>query len=135
MDAEIRQFIESIGRSAPGLSEVWLIGSRANGTAKPSSDWDFIAIGTSETLEFLKKSTHFHRSDVDFLVVTDGDGFISAWGEREKRGYLSVWGWEQESASAAHYKQTKWIDRADGSDIQITRVRAARIWPEAADAL
>jgi predicted nucleotidyltransferase len=135
MDAEIRQFIESIGRSAPGLGDVWLIGSRANGTAMQSSDWDFIAIGTADTLDFLKSSPRFHRADVDFLVVTDGDGFISAWGATEKRGYLSEWGWEQESATVAHYNQTKWVDRADGSDIQTTRVRAIKVWSEAGAAL
>ena len=135
METAIRQFVESIGQAAPGLGDVWLIGSRANGTAKDSSDWDFIAMGTIATLDFLKKSTLFHRSDVDFLVVTDGDGFMSAWGGREKGGYLSEWGWEQQSETLANYNQTKWIDSTDGSDVQTTRVRAIRVWPEASIAI
>ena len=43
MDPVIHALVAEIGRAAPGLREIWLIGSRANGTAAPASDCDFIA--------------------------------------------------------------------------------------------
>ncbi len=129
MSPEIQTLINAIGQRTPGLAAVWLIGSRANGTAKPSSDWDFIAIGTAETLAHLRAATDLHRTDVDFLVVSNGDDFEVAWGEREKHGSLAEWQWEQLDERNAVYTQSKWKDAIDGAGVRLTRVRAKRVWP------
>lgn len=129
MVPDIQNFLNQIALRAPGLVSVWLIGSRANDTAKISSDWDFIALGTSETLSFLRGTKDVHRADVDFLVVTDGDNFESAWGESEKGGSLKKWGWDQRDTGNSQYVQTKWVEAEDGATVRSTRVFAKRVWP------
>lgn len=126
---EIRRLVDAIGQRAPGLAAVWLIGSRANGTEKPTSDWDFIAIGTAETLTYLRAAAELHHANVDFLVVTNGDDFEASWGERDKHGSLAEWQWEQLDERSAVYLQSKWRDAVDGAGAQLTRVHARRVWP------
>lgn len=129
MAPEIRQLLDRIGQRAPDLSAVWLIGSRANDAVQPSSDWDFIAIGTAKTLAYLRSATDLHRPGVDFLVVTNGDDFESAWGERDKTGSLLEWEWKELDERRAMYTQSKWLDAADGAGVRLTRVCGLRVWP------
>lgn len=129
MDTAIQSLVDDIARRAPGLVEVWLIGSRANGSATPSSDWDFVAVGRPETLAYLREAEDLHCSDVDFLVVTDGDSFESAWGERPKAGSLKGWNWKQTAETGAVYSQTKWHDAEDGAGVRTTAARARKVWP------
>lgn len=126
---DIQNLLDRIALRSPSLIAVWLVGSRANGTANESSDWDFIAIGKPETLSFLRAATDLHHPDVDFLVVTNGDNFEAAWGKCEKRGSLAQWEWEQLDSNNAAYTQTKWEDAEDGAGVRSNRVSAKRIWP------
>src|SRR5688572_12180952 len=110
MDAQTRTFVEQVAAVSPGLTSVWLIGSRANGTATASSDWDFIAFGNEATLAFLRGASALHREKTDFLVVTNGEDFQAAWGEVNKTGSLSEWQWKDLSESEAEYMQSKWVE-------------------------
>ncbi len=89
MEQQIERFLEQVATSSPGLGSVWLIGSRANGTATESSDWDFIAFGTEATLKYLRAATQLHRAKTDFLVVTNGEDFQVCMG-REGQVWLSL---------------------------------------------
>jgi predicted nucleotidyltransferase len=129
LDDQLRIFLKQIADSSPELDSIWLIGSRANGTATESSDWDFIAFGTSSTLETLRSDTRLHREKTDFLVVTNGEDFEAAWGEIDKTGSLSEWEWKVLSASESEYTQSKWVEREEGSRVECTRSRGIKVWP------
>ena len=128
MESDISDFVHKIGREAPELVEIWLIGSRANDSASVESDWDFIAMGSTNTLAYLQKSVHLHRADVDFLVVINGDDFEVAWGDRPKSGSLNEWEWTKKSNIDAEYMQSKMLIHADWNECKINKVRAVRVW-------
>lgn len=89
---------------------VWLIGSRANGTARKNSDWDLLVMGDAELLERLSRTAP--TPNVDLLVLFDGESFASPWdsgsSKVRKSGSLSDWAWRQTSESEAIYSGTKW---------------------------
>jgi len=95
--------------SYPAIAEVWLIGSRADGSAQHTSDWDYLVVADLITLESLSATPEFNEPNVDLLVVYDGDNFRKPWrdGDREKHGSLSGWDWKQTSEIEAHYRATK----------------------------
>jgi hypothetical protein len=127
MDGETTAFLARLAQEAPGITSIWLLGSRANRTATASSDWDFIAFGTEPTLAFLQEATHLHRPEIDFLVVTNGEDFHAAWGERDKTGSLTEWQWSWHSEIAAEYMQAK--QRKDGSGADVSQAASVRVWP------
>ena len=124
IDLTIDEFLHRVAFECPMLSSVWLIGSRANGTATPKSDWDFIAFGTPDSLEFLRRAVHLHREDTDFFVVTNGDDFAAAWGATHKTGSLKEWEWKQDSDSLSWYTGSKLEDREDGVRVQLLQRKA-----------
>src|SRR5580765_4555616 len=98
--------LETAGKCA-NLQSIWILGSRANGSAHSASDWDFLAFGNANALDCLRKNPDLHKPNVDFLVVTNGDNFQNAWGDREKKGSLSSWEWTQKSDMEAEYTEAK----------------------------
>ena len=66
---DIQSYISSLIKKYPTIREVWLFGSRANGTATPNSDWDLLAFSDSPIRELLKNDLTVHRSGVDLLVI------------------------------------------------------------------
>ncbi|WP_145976124.1 nucleotidyltransferase domain-containing protein [Nitrospira moscoviensis] len=121
----IGNFIKLLTAACDGLQSIWLIGSRANGTAKPDSDWDLLAFGSPAVLAYLRSCPEYHRSDIDFLVVTDGDHFENAWGMKNKSGSISNWEWCQISDEYAYYTGAK----ASGTDdIVVDRQISLLLW-------
>ena len=135
MDPQTIAFLEKVAAASPGLASIWLIGSRANGTATAASDWDFIAFGTSATLQFLRQTTALHRANTDFFVVTNGEDFEAAWGELDKTGCLTEWQWRNLSESESEYMQSRRGGFKDGSRVLVTRGLAVRVWPRSRSAL
>src|SRR2546425_3288000 len=94
--------------------EAWLIGSRANQSAKATSDWDLLVFGSQTLLDALAKEAPI--PGLDLLVVFDGEEFRSPWPRQEdghyKTGRLRRWRWTKLSEDAAMYEGTKWP--ADG---------------------
>lgn len=90
--------------------EIWLIGSRANGTETTTSDWDLLVFGDEALLKELESRPEVGGADV--LVVFDGDGFRSPWSRTDdgvmKTGTLSGWKWHFVSDAEATYEGTKW---------------------------
>jgi predicted nucleotidyltransferase len=73
---------------------VWLIGSRAAGSASPNSDWDYLVFADRQTFDDLARNEAFNDPEIDLLVVYDGDQFSKPWPDdsRQKKG--SLLGWE-----------------------------------------
>ena len=135
MTPEITSFIAEIAATCPELRSIWLIGSRANGTATSKSDWDFIAFGSEAAHECLQASTQIHRRRTDFLVVTNGDDFRNAWGRKKKGGSLCEWEWKAVSDTLSEYTEAKWIEGEDSAGVKLTRRKAIRLWPSNEEAL
>ena len=110
MNIEILSFLSHIKNSYSGIQSIWLIGSRANEKANENSDWDFLAFADKKTLDLLEKAIELHKPNVDFLVVTDGENFQNAWGEKTKSGTLSLWKWRVLDDTRAEYSGVKWSE-------------------------
>ena len=105
--AAISDFVKSLSGY-----EVWLIGSRANGTARENSDWDLLVFGSADLLARLEGQSMVE--DVDVLVVVDRDRLQSPWKRTTdgvvKSGSLAGWKWTRKSEREATYEGTKWPD-------------------------
>lgn len=126
---KIEDFIFRITGTYEAIEEVWLIGSRANGTARPDSDWDLLVFADEPTFQRMRKNRRLRRAEIDCLVVRDGNEFREPWGRRPKHGDLSGWGWTTISQSEAEYDATKWVEDEDGGRTISKRCKAIRIWP------
>jgi len=127
------EYITALTRAYPEIRKVWLIGSRADGTAKPSSDWDYIAIADAPTLKALSTDAAFNDPTIDLLVVYDGDCFCKPWpdGDRVKQGSLDGWQWRA-GDNQATYKATK---PPENGNFSATKVGKARlVYPNGAAA-
>lgn len=108
------------------------MGSRANGTARPDSDWDLLVFADERTFQCMRKNHRLRRVEIDCLVVRGGDEFCEPWGRRPKHGDLREWGWTRMSESESEYVATKWIEDEYGGRTVIGRSKAIRIWPRQA---
>jgi predicted nucleotidyltransferase len=128
---EMAAYIAALVGAYPAVKEIWLLGSRANGSHRPDSDWDFLVFANQRVLNSLTRNSRFKRPDVDLLVVYDGDKFCKPWRDpkkaRKKRGSLSGWEWKSLSDEAT-YKATK-ESAEDEFYVDITKGRAVRVWP------
>ncbi len=120
----------------PGITAVWLFGSRANGTFKADSDWDLLVFGDHSILDAIRADETFRRPEIDLFIVHDGNRFENPWpgGDEAKLGRLNnsyqsdpdvyVYGyrWRQVSAREATYISTRDFDCID-------KLRAWRIYP------
>lgn len=131
----IAEYVRQLADACADVSEIWLYGSRANGTARAGSDWDLLVFGRDGAYECLAAASHLHREDVDCLVMRDADEFSNAWGKKPKSGSLSGWEWMQVSGTAAQYTEVKPRGSGDNFNMVLT-VRAAKlVWPREANAI
>ena len=123
------EFLNRLCSECEGISSIWLVGSRANGTFRDDSDWDYIVFADQSFLEYLKGREDLHVQNVDFLVVFDGNKFQNAWGLKEKTGSLSSWQWRQTTGERAEYMEAKWEGDDENGDVVCTNKNAIRVWP------
>lgn len=139
LSVEITAWLAALVDAAQCAREVWLLGSRANNSATATSDWDFLIFVEEGAREIIERLRHFHREDVDLLVV-DGDSFERAWGSPPKTGSLSSWKWVRQGPLTATYESLKWVPDEDIDDLpsdiamNLGRMRAFqlnanRVWP------
>ena len=129
----LSEYIENLLAACPEITEVWLIGSRANDKARVDSDWDLLVFGSNRTLSILHKNLSLRRPDIDLLIVYNGNDFRAPWKTESGKvhsGSLTGWEWERDKGShvRAHYKGTKGKD--DEFEVTVTREAAKRIWPK-----
>jgi predicted nucleotidyltransferase len=116
-ELDIYEYVDRLAASCSGVAEIWLIGSRANGTERPESDWDLLVFGDETSLDCLAQALELHREDVDCLVVGGVDEFSSAWGPRAKSGSLSGWKWKRISDAEAQYTEAKPAGNGDSFNV------------------
>jgi len=103
---EINELLDALVKNVPGIKSIWLIGSRANGTATPSSDWDFLIFGNYSVVELIRSSSEWYLDNIDLLVVTEGGKFTEPYGSG-KSGDLISWMWHREGPATATYQGSK----------------------------
>jgi len=115
MNKEIKNYLAELKALYPEISSIWLIGSRANGTARQDSDWDFLLFGNEQIFKDLTNDDYFHRNDVDLLVIVDSEGHFKKPRGQYKQGTLASWQWKQLTDDAASYRSVKFIPDSPGS--------------------
>ena len=122
--------VSAIVNADSAVSEIWLIGSRANGEGRSNSDWDLLVFGGPQTLEALKHKEGPNLTQFDILVVYNGDDFKGPLEseQRYKSGSLSGWEWYRLSEAEAEYTGT----HRDHEEIRTVsrRLKAHRLWPD-----
>ena len=134
LPCHVSKFIESLVSMANEGVEVWLMGSRANGRARPDSDTDLLIFGPDGFLQSVRAGLN-QPADIDCLVVYDGDNYQDPW--QDKSGSLSKLQWKRLDERSATYVGTKWVPddesatefNADMGDLVERDERAYRMWP------
>ncbi len=132
--AEASEYISDLVAAYPSIREVWLFGSRANGSARPESDWDYMAFADEATLTALGGDPRFHRAGIDLKIVIDGTRFFAPWPglSRSDNSLAKVdggWHWERLSPTQATYRATK-PPEAEGSEVRVFKQCALRVYPQ-----
>ncbi len=121
----LESYVQLLVNSYPSLSEVWLLGSRADATYKPDSDWDLLVFADRHAFDKMKGNGTLRVSKFDLLVVFDEDHFEQPWTEEgysvPKQGSLTDWQWRKESDSTSSYSCSR----------RRCRRTAKRLWPAA----
>jgi Nucleotidyltransferase domain len=134
------QYIDELTATYRGIREVWLLGSRVNGTATEASDWDYLVFLDDDRLfSALCQDLRFKRPGIDLLVIgTLGDLASCPWTEND--GYTKTLGlgdkpngirWRTVSATAALYLEP--TDRKSEGPIKMETkfqwAKALRVYP------
>ena len=108
------------------MGPVWSIDHEPEESRAGAAPRRLLAFADAGTLKRLRICTYLHSAQVEFLVVTDGDAFASAWGPSKLSGSLARWAWRQTSADEAFYDESRWA----GEEGAVRRVRrkAFLIW-------
>lgn len=109
------------------ISEVWLVGSQANGAAGTDSDYDLLIFGNQATIGLLALRSDLRREDIDLLVLVNSDEFKTPW-EPNKSGTLTKWQWQKSGEESATYTAAKWVDAVDGAGVRCSTKNAIRIF-------
>lgn len=108
---DVRKKIDELIAMYEGIREIWLFGSRANGTNKEDSDWDILIIADQHVLNLLEKEGSERYLTLDIMVVFDQDNFRGPWRRESdkayKHGSLQKWEWKELQSGVAKYKATK----------------------------
>lgn len=118
------------------VESVWLIGSRANGTASKSSDWDLLVFQTHDPAP-----TQAKHPDVDVLRVGPS-GKVLLDGQSEEHTLLFAdFQWEG-SGEVARYRGKHFVAFTEGQAVDVDAPRflrpwqcAKRLWPAGSDSI
>ncbi|RMD87265.1 MAG: nucleotidyltransferase domain-containing protein [Candidatus Dadabacteria bacterium] len=128
----IRDYLESLIARYPAISSVWLMGSRANGAARPDSDWDLMVFADATILERLKSEEKqtAEELNIDLFVVYDGDNFEKPfWNSKSKTpkgDSLTSWRWRTVQPNLALYRRTNLPWEREPTQTR----KAIKIWPD-----
>jgi hypothetical protein len=113
----------------PDIQAVWSVGhEHSQGTAQPGQQ--LLVFADRITLHTLRKADSLHCTDLQLLVVFDGDQFENAWGPHRVCGSLVRWAWHAEAYDVAYYDESIWVHpEGDGRTVARVRRKAFLIWP------
>jgi hypothetical protein len=129
------EYVAKLAAAYPRIREVWLYGSRANGTETVNSDWDYLAFADDATLGALRSDTRFQREGIDLMMVTDGVRFEQPWGDpggKKESTLAAEFGgmyWRKVSATEALYQATKPPPPGSTYGTRVFTQRALRVYP------
>jgi predicted nucleotidyltransferase len=132
MASEIEAYVRGLIRLCPGISVVWLIGSRANGTATVTSDYDLLVFADEEVFESLRVNSDLQNAKVDLLVVLSNNGDFETPSGEKKKGNLGDWEWKEEFPNTATYESSKFMPDSPGSRagvIKTERLKGTKLHP------
>lgn len=114
--------------SEPSALSIWFIGSRANGTDRPDSDWDFILFVNDEICE--KKTRH---KNVDIIRVDKNGQYLLEGQKSNMVGSFNTWKWREESPILSSYTVRKTPNVPNGQtydtqDIKYQSLKGIKIW-------
>ena len=126
----ITGFIHRVLVTCADMGPVWSLGHAPGEPWTRFAQYRLLGFADAATLRRLRASEHLHRSDIEFLVVVDGDRFASAWGPRDSCGSLAQCAWRQTASNEAHYDESRWA-QGNAGDRAVVRVRrkAFLLWP------
>ncbi len=134
-ESEATHYVADLVAAYPAVREVWLFGSRANGTAREDSHWDYLVFGDWIVLDALRSDTRFRREGVDLLVVTNGVRFETPWLNPTGLNWGSLsddmegFRWKQLSPTTATYTATKSVG-ARSWEVEVLPIqKALRVYP------
>ncbi len=132
LEPEVKTYIEQLVAAYPKITNIWLLGSRANNTSQVDSDWDLLVFGSQDILKSLRNDSRFNLDSVDLLIVYNGKDFEKPWGEKTKSGSLPEWDWKEVDSNNATYRATKPIYNENGKEefnVKVLQSRAVLVYP------
>lgn len=99
---ELGMYVDALRKQYPSIDEVWMLGARVNDEHTRGSEWDLLVFGDRAALSAIRAEPSLHRSDLNLMIVIDGDRFERAWGGRDQ-GRLSALEWRVEDLHSATY--------------------------------
>lgn len=130
-----RQYINELVTAYPSIREVWLFGSRANGTEHANSDWDYLVFGDDDRLlNVLCQDLSFNRPDIDLFIVATPTKAMKPWNDGDHKvlklddepGSMA-WHDDPPSATKTIYTQTKEFDPPT-FEVDTQRVKAVLVY-------
>ena len=114
------EYIGRLTTAHPGITEVWLIGSRANDRARPDSDWDYLTFTDDGNLLYsLHLDRQFNEPGIDLLLVVEYSA-LKPWGEADghnkKLRLNEDLEWKRISSTEARYSEATKCDAAGRID-------------------
>ena len=129
VQADLTALVERVLLSCLDIRSVWSMDHHPDGPTATAARPELLAFADLETLRHLRVCEDLHCTDVELLVVTDGDGFESAWGPCKLSGSLARLAWRQVSADEAYYDEARWATPGgDAGAVVRVRRKAVLVW-------
>lgn len=110
------------------IRAVWSIGHDPGESFPGAGPCRLLAFASAATLQRLRACEHLHDTDIELLVVTNGEDFATAWGPGKLSGSLARWGWRQSCPDEAYYDESRWAQRDGGGAVVRVRRKAFLVW-------
>ena len=128
----VAELISRVVATCLEIRSVWLVNLAPDESDEEPRQYQLMAFADTATLLRLRKLEDLHRSDVHFLVITDGDAFDTAWGPTKLTGSLGRWAWRAGAPGEAYYSRSNWT-KLSGDVGQVLRVRRKALLAWAAE--
>jgi hypothetical protein len=68
-----KEYLDRLVNAYPSIREIWLLGSRANGSSRPDSDWDYLVFcDEARAFNDLHQDKQFDDPNIDLLFLGPG---------------------------------------------------------------